>query len=222
MTLSDTATENETIDVDAFRRGLQAFGRSRGEWGGIPMPVAGLDLVLEPSYPWRKLEEFKISRPGEEASDEARRIAELLADKAYEGWTVVNSWFCFQHDHYVIVLRRPDGKSVQRVIADRYAARYQHFFNGMSVAFEAHDAEAELTALEKLRTHIKPHLWHLYVLTGSFLETSSRSGIIYIFRKGRPTLAIRKKKDGMTRPFVAPASDRVLHEIVRRLHGAHG
>ena len=192
-----------SITMDEVKEVMQEVGRRRGEWGGVPIPVSGVELVVEPSYPFQGLQGATLPREGEEDLAEARRVAELLADEMYKDWTVLNLWFCFRRDHYVYVLRRTDGKSVCKQVADRYPARYQHFFNSLTVAFEAHSAEAEIKALETLRTHIKPHLWDLYLLCGTFLETSQRSGITYFFRKGKPTLAMKKDPDGQMRPFVA-------------------
>lgn len=48
--------------------------------------------------------------------------------------------------------------------------------------------------MDRLQTLIKPHLWNAYALTGSFLETSTRSGITYLFRRCRPTIAISSRR----------------------------
>lgn len=52
------------------------------------------------------------------------------------------------------------------------------------------DLEAEHRARVKLRTHLSEHQWRHYELTGTFLETSKRSGLIYMFRRSRPTIAL--------------------------------
>ncbi len=51
--------------------------------------------------------------------------------------------------------------------------------------------EGESRALQTLGTLIRHHQFKQYLLTGSFLETSRRSGVTYLFRKLRPTVAIR-------------------------------
>lgn len=50
---------------------------------------------------------------------------------------------------------------------------------------------AELRAHRKLRRHVSPVQFADYLLTGSFLESSPRSHVIYFFRKLRPTVAIK-------------------------------
>ena len=50
--------------------------------------------------------------------------------------------------------------------------------------------EAEEMALTKLKEMVAPHQYKMYVLGGAFIETSKRSGVKYIFRKLKPTVAI--------------------------------
>jgi len=38
-------------------------------------------------------------------------------------------------------------------------------------------------------------VFELYQLTGNFAEISKRSGVLYMFRKGRPTIAIRQTEE---------------------------
>lgn len=39
--------------------------------------------------------------------------------------------------------------------------------------------------------------WRSYILAGTFVETSKRSGVKYIFRKLRPTVALREHEGGL-------------------------
>lgn len=51
-------------------------------------------------------------------------------------------------------------------------------------------AEAEERARERLKNSLDPHQWQSYVLTDSFVEVSPRSGLDYLLRRNRPTIAI--------------------------------
>lgn len=51
-------------------------------------------------------------------------------------------------------------------------------------------AEAELRAMESLKTKLTPNQWNSYVLSGIFPERSKRSDLHYIFRKGLPTMVL--------------------------------
>ena len=58
---------------------------------------------------------------------------------------------------------------------------------GASVAWSL---TAEQKACEKLAQLIKPNAWKAYMLTGTFLETSERSRVTYMFRRLKPTVAM--------------------------------
>jgi hypothetical protein len=55
---------------------------------------------------------------------------------------------------------------------------------------DAWSLETESRAMETLRSLVGHRAFRQYLLTGSFLETSNRSGVTYMFRRLRPTLAI--------------------------------
>ena len=57
-------------------------------------------------------------------------------------------------------------------------------------ASTAWSVRAECMAMLRLKTLVKPSAFRAYLLTGSFMETSRRSQVTYVFRKGRPTLAL--------------------------------
>ena len=55
--------------------------------------------------------------------------------------------------------------------------------------------EAEKKAQEKLASLIPDDAFELYMLTGHFPEISKRSRVTYLFRKGRPTIALRQDEE---------------------------
>lgn len=193
-----------SITMDDLRTAVNRFAQKNGEWAGAPMLVQGLKLRIEPRYPWQGLDGAAFERDDETDEErEVQRISAILAEHYAKGHTCINWWYCFARDQYVYVIRGPDGKSRVTLRHEHYGDRYSFLFNSLSVAYEAHSIDAEMRALETLRTNIKSHLWDLYVLCGMFIESSERSGITYIFRKGRPTLAMHKTTGGKIAPFVA-------------------
>ena len=62
---------------------------------------------------------------------------------------------------------------------------------------ESKEEAAEANALDKLLGHVGKHKFKQYVLCGMFLETSLKSGVTYLFKKLRPTLALRPVEDHM-------------------------
>jgi hypothetical protein len=55
--------------------------------------------------------------------------------------------------------------------------------------------EAERKAQEKLATLISADMFEVDQLTGHISEISKRSQLTYLFRKGRPTIALRQNEE---------------------------
>lgn len=102
---------------------------------------------------------------------------------------VVNYWYSRSRRAH-ITLYRQDG--TLKVLVDPRAQGAERITYWLSTigASQAWSYEAELEARRKLATMIKPHLMQMYEMTGSFLETSARSGVSYILRRARPTVAM--------------------------------
>lgn len=105
------------------------------------------------------------------------------------------------------------------------------------------DAETEIIAMGALFRRINENQRDSYILSGCFPETSRRSGVSYILRKGRPTLAIKcepQPQGGEKRVFLAalcthplawfegtfagayPPSDEVLANLLQIRADEHG
>ncbi len=156
----------------------------RGEWAGAPLPVDHVALVMEPRYPMPGLNGFKFNRSDSEAKP----------DRPYE---VINRWFSFARNVEVCVLRM-DGKSYVGFDAHGPGRRLELWINTLGVAAQhVWSIEAEAEAVKKLSELVSEQAFRCYVLTGSFLETSKRSGVMYMFRKLRPTIAMRPNREGI-------------------------
>jgi hypothetical protein len=57
------------------------------------------------------------------------------------------------------------------------------------------DFIAELRAMETLKRHVTEWVYQCYFMTGSFLETSPKSQVTYLFRRLRPTVALSGMPD---------------------------
>lgn len=192
------------LSWDFVRGRINDLACERGEWAGYPMPIDDLKMVVEPRHPLYDTMHGK--RLGE-----ADKQPDPAPDN--EGWELVNTWYSRHHGGTVAVIRRPDGKSVKCWwdVTGWPAYRYQMHFNTFIVACSpAWSAQAEMTACMKLRELIRPHLFDAYMLCGSFIERSERSGITYMFRKLRPTLALGTSQD---RQRIKPIAALCLHPI---------
>jgi hypothetical protein len=180
----------------------RAAGRAafeRGEsYAGIPMPLPGLQL--EPRFP-RAAELLELSR--RDADPERTSAGLLIAGAgalAARPWTCRtgdvdervherNSWWSFARQAYVKLVQR--GERVELYYDTRTAGSRVGLLVETLDRASAWPVSAEARAMEKLRTLIPGHAWDRYFLTGAFLESSPRSGVTYLFRRSRPTLALR-------------------------------
>lgn len=55
---------------------------------------------------------------------------------------------------------------------------------------DAWSLETEFRAMATLQSLVTPRVFRMYLMTGSFLESSTRSKVMYIFRRLKPTIAM--------------------------------
>jgi hypothetical protein len=163
----------------ALRNGLRHLAQERGEWAGYPMPMTGNPLVVEPSYPG--------AGGVEVIGHSAETLAEMKAEAEFSaGKTIVNRFYSSAKRANIIVWRDEQGK---------YDWGVDFKVNGMTLqlatlsAADAWGSEQEAAALQLLASHLRHRQFKQYLLTGMFMEASPRSGVHYLFRKLRPTIA---------------------------------
>ncbi len=155
-----------------------------GEWCGIPLPLAGLGLVLEDRHPGRaRLEALQRIVDGD--------VPVPPIDPELVGWRVVNSWrgkSLQGVEGRILILRHEDGRTTWGLDA-AVVGQKRNLFS----AFETLDAwnlDTELTAMDALADLLTERMYKAYILTGQFLETSKRSGLTYWFRRLHPTVVM--------------------------------
>jgi hypothetical protein len=184
------SADDPVFSWTSFSKAMNAYLTERdGEWCGIPMPLPGAGLVLEDRHPHkaRTAEMQRIIDDEEPVGDETP--LGLRADT--EGWRVVNSWRGRTPEGVtgeVLVLRHEDGRVRGGIVPDAMG-RNKHMLGALST-LDAWDLDTECAAMEKLATLLTERMFKAYVCTGSFLETSKRSGLTYLFRRLRPTVVM--------------------------------
>lgn len=176
-------------ELDRFhglRSRLAELADKTAEWAGIPIPLEGERLIIEPSYPLAGI-------INAEKKPEPREPSE------YDDWKIKNSWYSLGRRCEIHVLERPDGKSV----AGAHAA-FHHITHDLATlgCSQVWGIEQEGRAVQLLGEMLRHHPFKQYLLTGMFMETSRRSGVTYIFRKLKPTVAIvppRRDPNGQMR-----------------------
>lgn len=162
-------------DFDPFhetRAQLASIADKVSEWAGLPCPIEGEKLVVEPRYPFAEF----LNAQGEEDLDPSD-------DDVYR---VRNSWYSRRYRATVKVLER-DGRVRGTFDPGFHHIGYDLRTMGCSVAW---GVEQESAAIQLLGSMLRHHQFKSYLLTGMFIETSPRSGVRYIFRRLKPTVAL--------------------------------
>jgi hypothetical protein len=154
-----------------LRNKLRVVAQSRSEWAGIPMPLEGERLVVEPRYPFAGL--GNIGQEPEEERD----------------WKVRNTFWSTRHRVQVVVFQEANGRVRKGILPGVHNLEKQLRTLGCA---EAWGVEQESNAVRTLGTLVAHRQLKQYLLTGSFLETSKRTGLVYLFRRLRPTVVIEQ------------------------------
>jgi hypothetical protein len=179
------STAQSQVTWDDVRRKMNLAAAAIGEWAGAPVPVDHVRLVMEPRYPFKGLSGLKLGeKRREESPDDA---------------ILINSWNCPEKGGHVIVYRE-NGKVGWCIDHQGPGQRWKFWFDTFACAAQQiWSIETETRAMEKLKDLVTEQAYRCYVLSGTFIETSKRSGVTYFFRKLRPTIAMRPNKENMMR-----------------------
>jgi hypothetical protein len=153
----------------------------RGEWAGSPFPISHNPLVLEPRYPFQGLNGKTLENLGQTTP----------SPEPKPDYKVRNSWFSAERNCHVYIMQEQDGKITHACLPNFGGHRLELAVNTLG-CYQAWSIEAEERALTKLKSILTEPQYRCYVLTGMFLESSARSGLTYLFRKLRPTIALGK------------------------------
>lgn len=168
----------------ALRADLHQVAQERGDWAGIPIPMNeadGLPLVIEPSYPMAEML-MQIGRK------------KPKADEPAGDFEIVNSFWSRTWRCEIVMFKDRDGRVRHVKIPNCHAG--EKILNVLN-AEVAWGIEQEAAAVQTLGTLLRHHNFKQYLMTGSFLERSPRSNLMYIFRKLRPTLVMHEKGEEM-------------------------
>lgn len=177
-----------------MRRLVNKLAIERGEWSGYPIPDDALELVVEPTHPlYKSLNGAKLDSREGPTDESLEMVAKAFGD--CDSIFPINCWVA-RDGREVWVYHNGDGRSKVATIPDRTAETRLHFALNTLVACLNWEPAAESTAQQCLFGMISEHQQRTYVVGGAFAETSKRSGVTYIFRRGRPTLAVKLDPDG--------------------------
>lgn len=201
------------ITWDGVRHAIQQLAMEREHYHGYPLPDDEHPLVVHPRFPLQTLNGAKLGKEDDplEGFDAATRsrIRELY--ERYAEGKVINHWFSRRRQEDVLVWRTSEGKSRVCKTQNSIGRRADLALSTIGVS-RCWDRDAEWTAMEKLSELLPIHLWNYYILTGSFIERSPRSQLLYLFRRCRPTLVLSDKPiRGI--PSIRPLCALCMHPI---------
>ncbi len=151
-----------------LRNRLGAMADAVDEYAGIPVPIEGEPLVCSPAY----------------------RFASVLGRQPAEddGPKIRNSFWSSRYRCHLSIIDDERGRPAVAVHVGS-AGTIDKLMHTLGCS-DAWGVEQEANALQLLAGHLRHRQFKQYLLTGSFLESSPRSGVTYFFRKLRPTIAL--------------------------------
>lgn len=177
-----------TVSMAAAQAWLSQVSEQTNNYAGIPMPLDGVELTVHKKHPL-----YEIYQP---------EVKPLVGDSLTidgEEWKFRSVWRSRRRKATIIVLQNQQGRCRMLAVPEPREL-------DLALATLANSApwtlNAETTAMQKLAELITAHQFQMYILTGSFVESSKRSKVSYLFRRCRPTVALREQ-DGTSRVLCA-------------------
>ena len=196
------ATVDYTPTWEQLRAGIHALAKERGWHHGVPL-MSSTDptrrVVLAKGCP---LADKHGHGTPVAIGPEAPAFFACKINEEDQGVEEVNQW---QRQPLQVVVMREKGRAQVGRIPVAHL-RLKQLLDTALCQSGTVDMEAEFRAMISLFKRINQNQREAYVLSGCFPETSKRSGVTYVLRKGRPTLAIRCTKlpeGGEQRRFLA-------------------
>lgn len=144
------------------------------------MPLEGMPLTIEPNFPNAE----KLQSIGAPQAEDAPSVDKHTAVFRNAFWSV--------HKRSEVVIFEDGGKIDWGIRPGAHHFGHDLQTLGASVAW---GIEQEGRAVHTLGSLLRHHPFKQYLLTGMFMESSARSGVTYVFRKLRPTVALSLKGD---------------------------
>jgi hypothetical protein len=174
QSLRSAAADHDADPRRGLRRVVGELAKAQGHWAGCPMPLDGEALVIADAFP----EYAPLARVGKASEEETP-----------PGYRFRNAFRTTRWQGRVVVYEKPNGRVGKYLEPHGHGNKADKILRTLGCS-DAWGIEQEERAMATLRSLITPRQYRHYVLTGSLLETSKRSGLVYLFRRLRPTIAL--------------------------------
>lgn len=166
---------------------LQERAWELGHFEGVPFG-SGRTMTLATGHPLKAQLEALAQQSAEDGRDFTCRTADVD-----ETVSIRNQWYSPRLRRTVFIYNE-QGR-VRWCLSEPFDLDGLHrlnlLCNTLTCSLEW-ELDAELAALARLQATVSTHQFKLYLLTGTFGETSHGSGTFYLFRRLRPTLALKE------------------------------
>jgi hypothetical protein len=156
-----------------LRNAMREIASKHDEWAGIPMVLDAIRLVLEPTYPYVK----QIATLQGSDTEDVDNVQEITLRNSFWSWRYRQWVLIWEYQGKIVWTRSGRGNDTTYAL-------------GSLTACDAWGIEQESNAIDLLTSLVTPRQLKHYLLTGSFIERSKRSNLLYVFRRLRPTLAV--------------------------------
>lgn len=166
----------------SYADGFAKIAKMNSEWAGMPVQLPGEKMTVEKSYfAAGKQEELnRIMNSNVEIELRVCRNEDVNEETALR-----NTFWSDRLRGQVMIWQ--EGEHFTGGVA--HTNRLDYDLRTLGCA-DAWSLETEEKALECLRSLVTHQQFRQYLLTSSFIERSNRSGVFYMFRRLRPTLAL--------------------------------
>lgn len=214
---SSMPTINEENEIGKKIEKLSGYKQDDENPAGVPVEIEGLNIITaKKRHPKNKeidkliQEEFKrLSEVEIEVDDQDTLSTKLMWDalvcwnkdsvieKNGSDFYIRNSWNSYI-DKYIVTIQQDlnTGRCSYYISNnDESADAKIGLYLNTQKACTAYTLEAEEKAMACLKSKITPEQYLKYVMSGTFVEKSKKSGLNYLFRRLRPTIVYRELKN---------------------------
>lgn len=195
-----TMPRAEITETEIFMYNLSRWAAAQGWPYGVPIPSFGPSqkrLVIAKRAPFGDRTVPILSYP-EMRGDVIPR--ELREKTEQDSWKLINSWIG-RDGCRVFIIETTDGKRNAYLDQHPVVERFHRMIETIGARQFAVLARAEAKAMCNLADRLTIAQADSYVLNGCFIESSKRSKVRYLFRRGLPTIALCDR--GATVGFLA-------------------
>jgi hypothetical protein len=131
-----------------------------------------------------------LSEPTEEMLEQHL----IWKESPFGEWLVRRMWYSSCIGGYAYIVQHPKTgkcKLTTNCLYNETSLKIQLYINTYA-ASRTYKVDAEKKAMQCLRAKVDKDQFERYIFTGTIFERSKRTGLVYIFRRARPTIVFRE------------------------------